>query len=217
MICKLGNEATLVFCNHREAVERVSELLWKEDLVHDIFHGGMEQEDRERVLLKFRNGSLRVLITTDLAARGLDIPEVRNIVHYQMPTTENAFVHRNGRTARMNAEGTSWLVLSENETQPKFILEPVEIETLSESYPIPEQPEWITLYIGSGKKDKINKIDIVGLLLQKGGLQKDELGLIEVKDFASFVAVKRDKAESVVRLLEDEKIKRKKVKIAIAK
>jgi len=217
LICKLGNESTLVFCNHREAVERVSELLWKEDLVHDIFHGGLEQEDRERVLLKFRNGSLRVLITTDLAARGLDIPEVRNIVHYQMPTTENAFVHRNGRTARMNAEGTSWLVLSESETQPKFIVEPVEIETLLDSYPLPEQPEWITLYIGSGKKDKINKIDIVGLLLQKGDLQKDELGLIEVKDFSSFVAVKREKAESVVRLLEDEKIKRKKVKIAIAR
>ncbi|MDP4290889.1 MAG: DEAD/DEAH box helicase [Bacteroidota bacterium] len=217
LICKLGDEATLVFCNHREAVERISNLLWQEGLVHDIYHGGMEQEDRERALLKFRNGSLRVLITTDLAARGLDIPEVRNIVHYQLPTTGNTFIHRNGRTARMNAEGTAWLILAENEPQPVFIPEPVETELLSDSYPLPEQPAWITLYFAGGRKDKINKTDIVGLLLQKGGLQKEELGLIEVKDFTSYVAVSREKAKAVVRLIEHEKIKRKNVRVAFAR
>ena len=217
LLCKLGDEATLVFCNHREAVERTSELLTAEGIRHGIFHGKMEQEDRERSLIKFRNGSVRVLITTDLASRGLDIAEVRNIVHYQLPTTENIFIHRNGRTARMNAEGTAWLVLAEGDYAPKFITEPVEDIALDENYPLPQLPFWTTIYIGSGKKDKINKTDIVGLLLKKGNLQKDDVGLIEVQDFTSFVAVNKDKAAGLIRLVEDEKIKKKKVKIAIAR
>jgi len=217
LLCKLGDEATLVFCNHREAVERTSELLTAEGIRHGIFHGKMEQEDRERSLIKFRNGSVRVLITTDLASRGLDIAEVRNIVHYQLPTTENIFIHRNGRTARMNAEGTAWLVLAEGDYAPKFITEPVEDIALDENYPLPQLPFWTTIYIGSGKKDKINKTDIVGLLLKKGNLQKDDVGLIEVQDFTSFVAVNKDKAAGLIRLVENEKIKKKKVKIAIAR
>lgn len=217
LLCKLGDEATLVFCNHREAVERTSELLTAEGIRHGIFHGKMEQEDRERSLIKFRNGSVRVLITTDLASRGLDIAEVRNIVHYQLPTTENIFIHRNGRTARMNAEGTAWLVLAEGDYAPKFITEHVEDIALDENYPLPQQPFWTTIYIGSGKKDKINKTDIVGLLIKKGNLQKEDVGLIEVQDFTSFVAVNKDKAAGLIRAVENEKIKKKKVKIAIAR
>ena len=115
LICKIGDKATLIFCNHRDAVERISELLWHQGLVHDIFHGGMEQEDRERALLKFRNGSHRILITTDLASRGLDIPEIEHVIHYQLPHNEEAFLHRNGRTARMHAKGTSYLILAPDE------------------------------------------------------------------------------------------------------
>lgn len=217
LLCKLGDESTLVFCNHREAVERTSELLTAEGIRHGIFHGKMEQEDRERSLIKFRNGSVRVLVTTDLASRGLDIADVRNIVHYQLPTTENIFIHRNGRTARMNAEGTAWLVLAEDDYAPKFITEPIENEELDENYPLPKQPFWTTIYIGSGKKDKINKTDIVGLLMKKGNLLKEDVGLIEVQDFTSFVAVNKEKAAGLIRLVENEKIKKKKVKIAIAR
>lgn len=110
LICKIGNKNTLIFCNHRETVDRISDLLIDKDLAHDIFHGGMEQDERERALLKFRNGSIKILITTDLASRGLDIPEVQCIIHYQLPYTEDAFLHRNGRTARMNAKGTAYLI-----------------------------------------------------------------------------------------------------------
>ena len=123
LICKLGSTATLVFCNHRDAVDRISELLSAKGLIHGTFHGKMEQEDRERALIKFRNGSFRILITTDLASRGLDIPEIENIIHYQIPHTEDVFIHRNGRTARMNAKGTSYLLLGEGEHVPfAFIL-----------------------------------------------------------------------------------------------
>lgn len=217
LICKLGNHASLVFCNHRDAVERISALLWDKGLAHGVFHGGMEQDDRERALIKFRNGSHKLLITTDLASRGLDIPEVENVIHYQLPHTEDVFIHRNGRTARMNAKGKSYLLLGETEHVPKFIKEKPVVETLPANLPLPANSEWVTLYIASGKKDKINKVDIVGLLLQKGKLQKEELGLIEVLDYSSYVAVSRPKAESVVQSVKNEKIKNKKVKIEISK
>ena len=217
LICKLGNKAMLVFCNHRESVDRISELLWEKGLAHGVFHGGMEQEDRERALIKFRNGSHKILITTDLASRGLDIPEVEYVIHYQLPFTEDSFIHRNGRTARMNAKGTSYLIVSEAEKLPAFIKESPEVETLLSKNILPEKSEWVTLYIGSGKKDKINKVDIVGLLLQKGDLKKDELGLIEVLDYSSYAAVNINKIEALILLIKNEKIKNKKVKIEISK
>lgn len=217
LICKLGNTASLVFCNHRESVDRISELLWDKGLAHGVFHGGMEQEDREKALIKFRNGSHKILITTDLASRGLDIPEIEYVIHYQLPFTEDSFIHRNGRTARMNAKGTSYLILSEAEKTPVFIKGEPEVEVLPAKAILPERSEWVTLYIGSGKKDKINKVDIVGLLLQKGNLKKEELGLIEVLDRSSYAAVNANKIEALVHLIKNEKIKNKKVKIEISK
>jgi ATP-independent RNA helicase DbpA len=216
LICKIGDKATLIFCNHREAVERISELLWNRGLVHDIFHGGMEQEDRERALLKFRNGSHHLLITTDLASRGLDIPEIEYVVHYQLPHTKEAFLHRNGRTARMNAKGTSYLILNEGE-KLAYLDESPEIEQLPEKLTLPKPAQWATLYIAAGKKDKINKVDIVGLLLQKGELAKEDLGLIEVLDHSSYAAVKRNRIERVIQMIKNEKIKNKKVKIEISR
>jgi superfamily II DNA/RNA helicase len=216
LICSIGDEASLVFCNHREAVDRISDLLWQKNMAHDIFHGGMEQEERERALIKFRNGSHRLLITTDLASRGLDIPEIRNIIHYQLPGNEKIWTHRNGRTARMKANGTAYLLLSQEEFVPPFIKPVPDIFNLPEKAELPEPPAWVTLYIGAGKKDKINKIDIVGFLLQKGKLQKDDLGLIEVLDFVSYAAVNGEKINSVLNLTKNEAIKKKKVKIAIS-
>ncbi|HEY0245908.1 MAG TPA: DEAD/DEAH box helicase [Mucilaginibacter sp.] len=216
LICKIGNKPTLVFCNHREAVDRISDLLWDRGIVHDTFHGGMEQDDRERALLKFRNGSHSLLITTDLASRGLDIPEIEYVIHYQLPHNEEAFVHRNGRTARMHAKGTSYLILTEDE-KLKYVNQKPEFENLPSKIILPELTPWATLYIAGGKKDKINKVDIVGLLLQKGKLAKEDLGLIEVLDHSSYAAVKRNRIEQVVQLIKSEKIKNKKVKIEISR
>ncbi|MBC8987447.1 DEAD/DEAH box helicase [Pedobacter sp. N36a] len=215
LICKIGNKTTLIFCNHRETVDRISDLLIDKDLAHDIFHGGMEQDERERALLKFRNGSIKILITTDLASRGLDIPEVEYIIHYQLPYTEDAFLHRNGRTARMNAKGTAYLVIADDEKYP-FLKADIETENLKGNFALPKDSQWQTLYIAAGKKDKVNKIDIVGLLLKKGGLEKEDVGLIEVKDTASYVAVKRNMVGRVLSALANEKIKNKKVKIEVA-
>ena len=215
LLSKIGSKNTLVFCNHRETVDRISDLLFENGLGHDVFHGGMEQFDREKALLKFRNGSHRILITTDLAARGLDIPEVEHIVHYQLPYTEDAYIHRNGRTARMHAKGTAYAILTSEENY-KYLPDDIEEEVLQDRYVLPQESDWVTLYLAHGKKDKINKIDIVGLFLQKGDLVKDDLGLIEVKDTTSYVAVKRSKITQLLKKLNGEKIKGKKLKLEIA-
>ena len=217
LLCTLGSQSTLVFCNHRESVERVGKYLQSQKFPCGIFHGGMEQEDRERSLYKFRNGSCHVLVSTDLAARGLDIPDIDNIVHYHLPIQEDGYIHRNGRTARWEAEGNSYVILHGEEILPTYIREEPEIFELPEATPKPSQPEFVTLYIGKGKKDKINKIDIVGFLFKKGNLNKDEVGRIDVKDHYAFAAISRKKARQTLNLIRNEKIKGVKTIIEEAK
>jgi ATP-independent RNA helicase DbpA len=217
LICYTGNTSTIVFCNHRDAVERCSEFLNEQGIVNVFYHGGMEQHDREVALCKFRNTSSDILVTTDLASRGLDIANIRNIIHYHLPNDEAAFTHRNGRTARMNTTGNVYVIYSEDEKMPSYLTENAQVFELPERLNMPEKPKWSTLFIAAGKKDKINKIDIVGFLSQKAGLKQDEIGLIEVKDFTAFVAVRKSKVGFVLEQIKDEKIKNKKVKIAIAK
>lgn len=215
LICKIGNKRTLIFCNHRDAVDRISELLREKGIDRETFHGGMEQDERERALLKFRNDSTRILITTDLASRGLDIPEVESIVHYQLPPKEDAFIHRNGRTARMHAKGFAYLIMTEEENFP-FIKGNTPEENITENYRIPAKTPFQTIYISAGKKDKVNKVDIVGYLIKKGELSKDDIGIIEVKDTTSYVAVARNKVKEVLKKLANEKLKGKKIKMEIA-
>lgn len=216
LIGKIGAQPTIVFCNHRDAVSRISEQLTRLNVYHGFYHGGLEQIDREKTLIKLRNGSINLLISTDLAARGLDIPDIKAVIHYQLPTTEDAMIHRNGRTARMNANGTAYFLLDEDDYLPTFLtIVPVE-ETLPSKLNLPKPSDWKTLYISAGKKDKVNKMDIVGMLLQKGGLKKEELGKIEVLDHSAYVAVKSDKIVKTLQLIKEERIKNKKVKTEIS-
>lgn len=206
---------TLIFCNHREAAERVSDLLWDKGMSNGIYHGGMDQPDREKALVKFRNATHAVLVTTDLASRGLDIPDVQQVIHYQIPFTEESFTHRNGRTARMKASGKAYLLLADDEYCPAYIEQEVEEVGEIAEFKLFDASKWATLYIAAGKKDKINKVDIVGLLYKKGELQKEEIGLIEVFDHMSYVALQRKKINNLLRILKDEKIKGRKYKIGI--
>lgn len=213
LLCNLGSSSSIVFCNHRDAVERVSQYLSSKGLYNEYFHGGMEQPDRERALYKFRNGSCHIFVSTDLAARGLDIPEIEHIIHYHLPINEDAYIHRNGRTARWEAEGTSYLILHEEETLPNYVDQEPEVYQMPTKIPRPAQPLWVTLYIGKGKKDKVNKIDIVGFLFKKGNLGKDDIGKIDVKEHFAFVAIRRSKLKQALNLIQGEKIKGMKTKI----
>lgn len=211
----IDNQPAIVFCNHRDAVERVTTFLKSKKIDALKYHGGMEQEEREIALLKFRNRSHTLIVTTDLASRGLNIPEIQFVIHYHLPSTESAFTHRNGRTARMNATGTTYIILSETEVLPSYVKERPEEEEISRGLPVPDQSEWVTLILDLGKRDKISKVDIVGFLLQKGQLLEEDLGLVEVAHKQSFAAVKRSKARRLLALTEHELLKRKKVRIGI--
>jgi superfamily II DNA/RNA helicase len=217
LVYRVGNEPTIIFCNHREAVERIGELLKINKIPVGIFHGTLKQEHRERELTKLRNGSTNILIATDLAARGIDIPAIKNVIHYQIPLKEDAFIHRNGRTARMDSDGNSFIMLKSDDYIPEFISQDLPSFDLSKIKTVNLQTKYATVYVGLGRKDKINKVDIVGLFYKKGGLVKDELGKIEVLDYCAFVAVDYAKARQLVQDLKSEKIKKKTLKISIAR
>lgn len=217
LICMLGSRSAITFCNHRDTVERTSTLLSEKGIVNVFYHGALEQPVRDSALCKFRNGTANVLVTTDLASRGLDIPNIRYIIHYHLPVSEDVFTHRNGRTARMEASGTAILILGPEEKLPSYLTTDTKEIVLPATNRIPEKPKWSTLFIAAGKKDKVNKIDIVGFLSNKGQLKKEDIGLIEVKDYFSFVAVRKIKMGQALLLIKNEKIKNKKVKVDIAK
>lgn len=216
LLCHLGSEPTIIFCNHREAVERTAQELNKKGIEAAFFHGGMEQIDREKTLLQFRNGSIIFLVASDLAARGLDIPEVKHVIHYQTPFKKEDFIHRNGRTARMHADGTAYILLHTEEALPSYVQPMPDIWGFPITHSVPPSSEWVTLYISGGKKDKISKMDIAGFFMKKGELKKEELGLITILDYMSFVAVKKNKARRLLLLSQNEKMKGAKYKISYA-
>ncbi len=217
LICSFKSQQAIVFCNHRDAAERISNTLNEKGIYATYYHGGMDQDERERALIQFRNGSVSYLITTDLAARGLDIPEMKHVVHYHLPTKEDEFTHRNGRTARMLASGTAYIIFNESEKKLDYIDYGMSVLTVKEASALPKPPEYQTIYISGGKKNKLNKIDIVGFFSQKGKLDKHDLGLIEVKDFISFAAVKFNKVKDLLTNIKEEKMKGKKYKIEVAR
>lgn len=217
LICSLDSEPALIFCNHREVTERISDLLNQKGIQTGYYHGGMDQDDRERILIQFRNGSLNYLVTTDLAARGLDIPEMKHVIHYHLPAKESEFVHRNGRTARMQASGTAYIIRFKEDKIPDYIPENLDVLQIKAGKPLPNRPDYRTIYVSGGKKNKLNKSDIVGFFLQKGKLDKSDLGLIEVKDFISFVAVRASAVKTLLANIRDEKMKGKKYKIEVAR
>jgi ATP-dependent RNA helicase DeaD len=217
LICGLNSEPAIIFSNHRESAERISDYLMDGGIYVSYYHGGMDQDDRERALIQFRNGSVRYLITTDLASRGLDIPDMQHVIHYHLPNTEAEFTHRNGRTARMQASGTAYIIMHESEKKHAYINYDMEIWDVKDCKNLPKAPDFETIYISGGKKNKLNKIDIVGFFSQKGKLEKEDLGLIEVKDFISFAAVKSNKIKGLLKNISEEKMKGKKYKIEVAR
>ena len=217
LLGELKGGSALIFCNYRETVERVSNYLTEMGVDNEYFHGGMEQPERERALSHFRNGSATVFISTDLASRGLDIPEVKNVIHYHLPVSEEAYVHRNGRTARWDATGTSYLILHAEEKLPEYIPEDIETMELLENPSRPPKSVWTTIYIGKGKKEKLSRMDIAGFLYKKGNLTREDVGAIDVKEHYAFVAVRRAKVKQLLNLIQGEKIKGMKTIIEEAK
>lgn len=203
----IGDESSIVFLNYRDSVERTAEYLRQEGFAVSAFHGGLGQRQREDALYRFSNASSNIFASTDLASRGLDICDVGNIIHYHMPQDAEAYTHRTGRTARWDKSGRAWFILGPGESLPPFISERPALYTMPDALPQPPQPRMVTVYIGKGKKDKISKGDIVGFLCKKGGLGKDDVGRIDVRERYSYAAVAFAKLKELLNNVQGEKIK----------
>ncbi len=207
LLLSLGDESSIVFLNYRDSVERTNEFLRGRGFSTSAFHGGLEQQQREDALYKFSNGSANIFVSTDLGARGLDIPDIDNIIHYHLPECEDSYIHRVGRTARWEAQGKSFFLLGPSESVPDYVDADIETYEIPASLPSPAKPRMATIYIGKGKKDKISKGDIVGYLCKIGQLQSSEIGKTDVKDRYAYVAVTRPKLRQVLKLTQGQKIK----------
>ena len=213
LLAHLGAQNGIIFCNFKDSIQRVSDYLHEHNLAHGIFSGGMEQIDRERSLIKFRNGTYPLLLATDLAARGIDVPELNFIIHYHLPLRAEEFIHRNGRTARMNSEGTAFVLQYEKEALPDFAGH-LSVETLKRA-PLPAPSPWSTLFVSGGRKDKISKGDVAGLFFKQGMLAKEDLGIIELKTDCAFVGVKTAALEQLLPRVNNQKLKVKKVRVTL--
>ncbi|MBS9778138.1 MAG: DEAD/DEAH box helicase [Gammaproteobacteria bacterium] len=210
----IGNEQVIIFCNFKDSLSSVSDILASHNLSFSCFVGGMEQRDRERSLIKFRNGSSRILLTTDLAARGIDIPSMKYLIHFELPPRLEEFTHRNGRTARADESGTAFVIHASGEREQDFTKD-IPVMPVSECNQLTPS-NWETLFISGGRKDKISKGDIAGLFFKKGGLDKTELGVIELKQDCAFVAVPANKSQELIKTLNNTRLKNRKVRITLA-
>ena len=207
LLRSLGDTSSIVFLNYRDSVERTNHYLVEQGFSTSYFHGGMDQKEREAALYRFSNGSANVFVSTDLASRGLDIPDIDNIIHYHLPESEDGYIHRVGRTARWEAKGRAFFLLNPVEEIPGYVDAEVETYEIPEELPAPAKPRMATIYIGKGKKDKISKGDILGFLCKKGGLQSSEIGKIDVNDRYAYAAIAREKLRQVLQQVKGEKIK----------
>ena len=212
----LGDEPGLIFCNFKDSIQRVSQYLKDHHVDHGVFFGGIEQKERERALIKFRNGTHRLLIATDLAARGLDIPEIKFIIHYHLPHSIEEFIHRNGRTARMHNKGTAYILQYEKENLPEYLakntFESLFCDKLDNAKK-KKRPNMLTLFVSGGRKDKISKGDLAGFFLKQGGIEKNELGVIELKNDCAFVGVTAKNSTHLIAKLNNQRLKKKKVRV----
>lgn len=210
-LCHLGNQPGIIFCNFKDTISRISDYLNEHGIAHGTFYGGMEQRERELSLLKFRNGTHQLLLATDLAARGIDVPEIKFILHYHLPIHSEEFTHRNGRTARMQAKGTAYVLHWKDEKLPDFM--PEMDEEYIHDKGIPDGSQWRTLELSGGRKDKISKGDIAGFFFKEGNIDRHHLGTIEVKNLQSFVAVHKSVAETMIDTLNNKRLKKAKLRI----
>ena len=221
LLRSLDNGKALIFVNHRESAERVYDDLKKKGFPVGIYHGGLEQRERKLAIDMLNNSTTPILVSTDLGARGLDIDNVQYVIHYHMPLTMESWTHRNGRTARMGADGTVFTIISEGENIPEYVDWQRELQPRSTSAD-PIRSENATIYINAGKKEKISRGDIVGFLIHKGGLTADKIGKIVLDDHSSLVAIPREAlaplqpgGEGLLQRLAPQKIKNTRVRLSL--
>ncbi len=200
------HERAIIFVNYRESAERTASYLEKQGFPVALYHGALDQHERETAVASFNNGSRPLLVATDLAARGLDIENVRSIIHYHQALTPETYTHRNGRTARIDKDGDVYILVGPREDVKEFT------DFDDTVYPddmagTPQPPEFATLRFSAGKKEKLSKGDIVGFLVKEGGIEASEIGKIDVFDHYSLAAISEKDKKEVLGRIKGRKIK----------
>lgn len=216
---------TVVFVNARLTTVEVAQHLQEHGFQARALHGKLEQSDRDKTMTLFRNGTASILVATDLAARGLDMEVVQQIIHFELPQHQDAYQHRSGRTGRAGKSGTVYTLLNSRETQKLEQWPDVQVnewldlnELAAADTPAPvEAPALTTLHISGGRKDKLSPRDIVGALIAEVGLKAAEIGKIEIQDRHSFVAIPEEAASAAVRILSAARIKGKRYKVSFVR
>lgn len=209
-------EKAIVFVNHRESADRIRGRLRKEHIMAGLYHGALDQQQRQTAVDLFANGTTPVLVATDLAARGLDITGLDAVVHYHLPVDEATWTHRNGRTARQDASGRVYVITSEADNLAPYI-------RFDRSYQPPmdgSRPPVsgvATLHISAGRKEKISRGDVLGYVMKNSELTSGEVGKINIYDHYSLVAVPRESVGGLLGTLNSNKLKGKRVRVTEVK
>ncbi|MDE6578818.1 MAG: DEAD/DEAH box helicase [Muribaculaceae bacterium] len=205
-------EKSIIFVNHRESAERVADFLKKNKVAAVLYHGALDQRERETAVALFNNGTAPVLVATDLAARGLDIEKVASVIHYHQPLTPEAYTHRNGRTARVEEEGDVYVLVGPDEELREYV-EVDGVFELDKDLKTDLGSHFMSLYVAAGKKEKVSKGDILGFLIKEGGLTAEDIGKINVFDHYALVAVREDKVAALLNKITGKKLKGEKRRI----
>lgn len=207
LLCSINDsQQIIIFSNYRESSERISHFLTENGIENSLYHGGLDQDLREKALARFRGNSIRILVSTDLASRGLDIPDVSHIIHYHLPADEEAFTHRNGRTARAGSSGCAYLIIGPNEFIPEYLKKEPKYFRLSNNKKYINSP-YVTVYIGRGKKSKISKGDVLGFFTKNVGISGSKIGRIDIYENCSYCSIEREIANEVIEKVKGLKIK----------
>jgi ATP-independent RNA helicase DbpA len=214
-------EAGVVFCNTREQCNDLGNELRQYGVSSGILHGDLDQRQRDQMLVRFTNGSLRLLIATDVAARGLDIDTVDLVVNLNLPRERAVFTHRCGRTGRAGRQGLAISLIFEKEQYKLGLiaeeigmeLKPEQPPRLNESKLSVLSAEMRTLELSAGRKNKIRPGDIVGALTATKEIDGKQIGNISVQDFQSFVALPKALADRGLEILRNRSLKGKNVRV----
>jgi superfamily II DNA/RNA helicase len=207
-------QKSIVFVNHRESAERTAAWLRRKGIPAVLYHGALDQRDRETAIAMFNNGSRPILVATDLAARGLDIEGVRNVIHYHQPLTPETYTHRNGRTARVDAEGDIYVLIGPQEDVKEYIgFDTTRYLDHDKSHDHPAIFD--TIYFSAGRREKLSKGDILGFLVKEAGLDASDIGKIDVYDHYALAAVSATEATEAIKAAKGKKIKGEKRIISI--
>ena len=216
LLLELRPSNCMVFCNTKVETQNIADALKSKGFSSLTLHGDMEQKDRDQTMVQFANGSGRVLIATDVAARGLDIAELDLVINVGMAHDIATHTHRIGRTGRAGAEGLAVTLISAKDDFKMRMLEDtlsapiklLELPTLNTAI-APLTAEFVTLQLNGGKKHKLRPGDIVGALTRDNKLSVDDIGKIKVQAQWAYVAVKATKANHALALINNDKIKAK--------